>query len=183
MRDTNDFLPRPTREDLAEWLNRAGAAGQTIDLDVLRRGEATTLEDLPLTPLTGGFISRLVGNVRYGLGANLSDALLTTRLAANVRATSAMAGVESPVVSGVDPRVVAVAGTPVETWYDISRLLREAVPEEGGDVEFTLSDDGQDQTVTASFDASAAEAVRAVDWVGPVQRLDAWPCGVDRVDA
>ncbi|MEM1013196.1 MAG: site-2 protease family protein [Planctomycetota bacterium] len=171
--ETGDLLHRPTREELGEWLNRAGSGGRKVEFDVLRDGEMVTLKDLPLTPLGGGFFSRMVGNVRYGLGANLTDALETTRLATTVREDSA-ADVESVreiVGDGAEASIVAVGGEAVSNWYEISRFMRNALAEGNTEVDFTIATAAGEQTATLTFDDEATTAVASVDWSGPVSAL------------
>jgi regulator of sigma E protease len=183
---TGDLLPRPTREELANWLQRVGDG--TVDLRVQRDGEAVWLRDLPLTGRDGGLVSRLAGNTTYGLGVMIRDHLGGTGLAAGVRPQTPVAASElkdliaDPAVTSA--RIASVGDVEVATLYDVSRELRSRVGTTGGDVSIAVEVETAAGTevreTTLTFDEAAAAAT-AVTWTNPVLALT--PTSVNAVEA
>jgi regulator of sigma E protease len=161
--DTGDYLDRPTREQLSQWLNTAGQGGRTVTLVVDRDGQRTELTDLPLTPLGGGFLSRLIGNVQYGLGALLVDDVTSTRIAAVPQDESAAASLDLATFD----RIAAVDGEEVDSFYDVHRLLLDVEDE----VVVTLLGSDGSEDVVLSLNEDAKTSIARADWIGPVAAL------------
>ena len=193
---TGDVVDRPSFERLVATLDAAGSAGRTVDLVVTRDGERVRLRDLPLMPLGGGFVTRLIGAVNYGLGAHLTPALSDPSLAAvasdDSPARRANAG-DLLDVPGGGGRIVSVAGEPVDDWYDVGRLLREAAAEDAAPttrpatvaVPVTIQIDGpagsETRTLELALEPDDVAAVRAVAFGSPLALIQ--PGGPNEVES
>ena len=178
---TGDVLYRPTFDRLARWLDAAGDADHGVTITVLRDGRETTLDDLPLMVIEGGWLARLTGGARHGLGAQLAPDLTTPLVAGGVPGESPAAVAESVVATPGTVRVVEVAGQPVADWYDVGRLLRGALATgpttrpATAVVPVTFEVVGpvasERRTVELTFDAAARAAAESASFVVPAAAL------------
>jgi regulator of sigma E protease len=111
-RSTNDAVENLTSQRLMSSLNDAGRNDVRIDLVVLRDGQEVVVEDL--SP------NARLGEGRRGLGVSLSYEE-ERAIVANVVAASPAA--RAGVAAGA--AIVAVAGEPVVSWYDVHRVLAQ----------------------------------------------------------
>ncbi len=131
-----DLLIAPTTSELMQALNKAGEAGQAVELTVLRQGESVTVE--PIIP------SLSVGKGRRGMGIGLGYDERHA-VVAGVQPASAAASLQIPKNS----RLVSINGQDVSTWFDVREAMAKidfgqsmkivAQTPRGSDEQFTLT--------------------------------------------
>jgi regulator of sigma E protease len=110
-----DPLVNPTASDLMDRLNKAGANGQAVDMKVLRDGK--TRDITGLTP------NSKVAPDRYGLHIALGyDDRHAVVAGIEDKTAAAAAGIPT------GAEITAIDDQPVNTWFDVKRLLESVKP-------------------------------------------------------
>lgn len=100
----------PTAADLMKYLSQAGNQGQAIDMVVLRGADTVTFDGL--TP------NLKVAPGQYGLGIGLMyDDLHAVAASVLEDSAASRAGI------GALARITAINGQPVDSWFDVRRLV------------------------------------------------------------
>ncbi len=110
-------IEAPTARELMQNLSQAGSEGKPVRLTVLRDGQRLEIEEMvPSLKLAPG---------QYGLGVGLGydD---DHAVVAEVMKDSAAARAGVPMAA----RITAVAGQPVQSWYDVHRALSQHAGEQ-----------------------------------------------------
>lgn len=145
---SGDPTPHPSMNLLRQRLNRAGQAGKSVTLHVLREGREVAVEGL--TP--DGKIDR---NTK-GLGVSL----------ALDEANAVVAAVESDSLAAranIPPGAVltSIDGKPASSWYDVHRHLSGVAPGESVEVVYTAKNQEQLRT-TITLDRAAVASIQSV---------------------
>src|SRR5205807_5810757 len=135
----SDRTDNPTSEQLRDRLGKAGEGHSKVSLVVLRDGKKVTVEGLEPN-IT---VDKEKG--RRGLGINL--------IYDDQHAVVAGVAKDSPAEAARIPAgvtITSIAGQPVRSWFDVQRLLGQAVPDQP--VSITYVGDAGEATTTIRLD-------------------------------
>ena len=156
---TADTVAMPSLDELRAHFTAAGRQGKKVDVTVRRDGEPVVLKGLALTVVDR---KKDQYGLLFGTGADLGSVQLGGLLEGS---PAAKAGLPDR------GRVVAVNGRDVASWFDVSRLLKEAAGAGAKAVSITVAD-GDVPATTAELalddDARAAILSQRVDAVLPL---------------
>lgn len=127
----NDPEPDPTFKRLTEILDTAGKGEQGIAITVLRGGQPVTVKVTPSIKSAEG---------KYILGFAPGYDAMHPVVAGTIEGSAAA---KAAIPKGA--RITSIGGEPVQTWYDIHRLIAEATV--GQPVEVTAMKDGMEVRV------------------------------------
>lgn len=144
--DSTGRKSNPTARELTDWLDEAGRNGRKVDLNMLRDGSVLSF--------TGLSPDVRVGHGRWGLGVGLSfDS--HQAVVANVldKSPAQQAGLgKGSVIRQIDEQ-------PVQTWFDVFRLLSAATPGQSVSIQAT-TEGGQARTFHLVLDEQQLQLVR-----------------------
>lgn len=134
-----DAIKHPTSDQLRDQLSKAGADGRSVNLTLLRNGKIVQIDGL--TP------NLKVGEGRRGLGIGLEFADRVVQISDVIKGSPA----DLAHLKGGD-RLVAIAGNPVTSWFDVQRLLRSAKPNEAVKIAYSNEDGAHETTMALNSD-------------------------------
>lgn len=138
--DNSGQKSNPSADELKQWLNEAGHREQKVAVKVQRGDKVLTFDNITLGN---------IGNRHYGLGVGLGmdD---EHPVVAQVLADSAAARAQIP----AGATLTAIAGRPVQTWFDVQRIMSSASADQPLQVAYTTEGN---ETRTTMLNLSAEE--------------------------
>ncbi len=141
-----DHLPNPTAQVAREWINRAGDNGQLVKLDLLRNGKEIETAPLATTWDHGRHI--------IGVGLQYPDE--SNPVIATVLPDSPAAAAKIPLGS----RITQINGQPVQSWFDVRRLLLAANSE--NPITIVAEKDGRSATYLLTLTSVAVSDLKGM---------------------
>ena len=150
----------PTPDEFVRTVTGAGAAGDTVTIDVDRDGQRVTIDDLsPNLKLATG---------KRGLGV-APDADVDYATIGAVARDSAAGRAGIPAGAAIK----SIAGQPIATWYDVHRALARANAKDA--VEVVVSSERGDETFAMTLDPAEVTRVAGLRYANPIVTLAEMP--------
>jgi regulator of sigma E protease len=149
-------------DELRDALNKAGQAAQQVEFTVLR-GEKTVVV-APMLP------NKSVGNDRIGLGIVPGPDMAHPVIGGVLKGSPAdAAGIAADDRTPAGAAVTAIDGQPVQSWFDVHRLLKQHVADKSaGGVKLTVHNSTGDKTFEFPIDQAQATAVNSILYSVPL---------------